>query len=363
MSDNSFGHLFRVTTWGESHGPALGCVVDGCPPRIPISEDMIQQWMEKRRPGQSRFTTQRKEPDQVKILSGVFPDEETGQLMTTGTPISLMIENVDQRSKDYSEIKERFRPGHADYTYDAKYGIRDYRGGGRSSARETAARVAAGAIAREVIKPMLVRGALVQIGDIHIDRNRWDWDEVNNNPFFCPDPVVAKEWETYLDSIRKSGSSIGAVIEIVADNVPVGLGAPVYGKLDQDIASALMSINAVKGVEIGNGFEAARLNGEENADEMRMSHDGQPMFLSNKAGGVLGGISSGEPVVARFAVKPTSSILNTRKSITRSGEEVDVRTKGRHDPCVGIRAVPIGEAMMACVLADHLLRHRGQVGS
>lgn len=363
MSDNSFGHLFRVTTWGESHGPALGCVVDGCPPRIPISEDMIQQWMEKRRPGQSRFTTQRKEPDQVKILSGVFPDEETGQLMTTGTPISLMIENVDQRSKDYSEIKERFRPGHADYTYDAKYGIRDYRGGGRSSARETAARVAAGAIAREVIKPILVRGALVQIGDIHIDRSRWDWAEVNNNPFFCPDPVVAKEWEAYLDSIRKAGSSIGAVIEVVADNVPVGLGAPVYGKLDQDIASAFMSINAVKGVEIGNGFEAARLSGEENADEMRMSDDGQPMFLSNKAGGVLGGISSGEPVVARFAVKPTSSILNTRKSITRSGEEVDVRTKGRHDPCVGIRAVPIGEAMMACVLADHLLRHRGQVGS
>lgn len=363
MSDNSFGHLFRVTTWGESHGPALGCVVDGCPPRVPISEEMIQQWMEKRRPGQSRFTTQRKEPDQVKILSGVFPDEETGQLMTTGTPISLMIENVDQRSKDYSEIKERFRPGHADYTYDAKYGIRDYRGGGRSSARETAARVAAGAIAREVIKPMLVRGALVQIGDIHIDRSRWDWDEVNNNPFFCPDPVVAKEWEGYLDSIRKAGSSIGAVIEVVAENVPVGLGAPVYGKLDQDIASAFMSINAVKGVEIGNGFEAARLSGEENADEMRMGDDGKPRFLSNKAGGVLGGISSGEPVVARFAVKPTSSILNTRKSVTKSGEEVDVRTKGRHDPCVGIRAVPIGEAMMACVLADHLLRHRGQVGT
>lgn len=363
MSDNSFGHLFRVTTWGESHGPALGCVVDGCPPRISISEEMIQQWMEKRRPGQSRFTTQRKEPDQVKILSGVFPDEETGQLLTTGTPISLMIENVDQRSKDYSEIKERFRPGHADYTYDAKYGIRDYRGGGRSSARETAARVAAGAIAREVIKPMLVRGALVQIGDIHVDRGRWDWDEVNNNPFFCPDPVVAKEWESYLDGIRKAGSSIGAVIEVVAENVPVGLGAPVYGKLDQDIASAFMSINAVKGVEIGNGFEAARLSGEDNADEMRMGNDGQPIFLSNKAGGILGGISSGEPVVARFAVKPTSSILNTRRSITKSGEEVDVRTKGRHDPCVGIRAVPIGEAMMACVLADHLLRHRGQVGS
>lgn len=363
MSHNSFGHLFRVTTWGESHGPALGCIVDGCPPRIPISEEIIQQWMEKRRPGQSRFTTQRKEPDQVKILSGVFPDEKTGQLLTTGTPISLMIENVDQRSKDYSEIKERYRPGHADFTYDAKYGIRDYRGGGRSSARETAARVAAGAIARQVIGPMLVRGALVQIGDIAVDRGRWDWDEVNNNPFFCPDPVVAKEWEAYLDGIRKSGSSVGAVIEVIADQVPPGLGAPIYGKLDQDIASAFMSINAVKGVEIGNGFEAARLSGEENADEMRMGENGQPVFLSNKAGGVLGGISSGEPVVARFAVKPTSSILTTRRSVTRSGEEVDVRTKGRHDPCVGIRAVPIGEAMMACVLADHLLRHRGQVGA
>ena len=362
MSHNSFGHLFRVTTWGESHGPALGCVVDGCPPRLPISEDMIQQWMEKRRPGQSRFTTQRKEPDQVRILSGVFPDEETGELLTTGTPISLMIENVDQRSKDYSEIKERYRPGHADFTYDAKYGIRDYRGGGRSSARETAARVAAGAVARQVINPMRVRGALVQIGDIAVDRDRWNWDEVDNNPFFCPDPVVAKEWETYLDGIRKAGSSVGAIIEVIADHVPAGLGAPVYGKLDQDIASAFMSINAVKGVEIGNGFEAARLSGEDNADEMRMGEDGKPVFLSNKAGGVLGGISSGEPVVARFAVKPTSSILTTRKSVTRSGEDVDVRTKGRHDPCVGIRAVPIGEAMMACVLADHFLRHRGQNG-
>lgn len=362
MSHNSFGHLFRVTTWGESHGPALGCVVDGCPPRLPISEEMIQQWMEKRRPGQSRFTTQRKEPDQVRILSGVFPDEETGILLTTGTPISLMIENVDQRSKDYSEIKERYRPGHADFTYDSKYGIRDYRGGGRSSARETAARVAAGAVARQVINPMRVRGALVQIGDIAVDRDRWDWDEVDNNPFFCPDPVIAKEWEAYLDGIRKSGSSVGAIIEVVADQVPVGLGAPVYGKLDQDIASAFMSINAVKGVEIGNGFEAARLSGEDNADEMRMGDDGKPVFLSNKAGGILGGISSGEPVVARFAVKPTSSILTKRKSVTRSGEDVDVRTKGRHDPCVGIRAVPIGEAMMACVLADHLLRHRGQNG-
>nr|WP_306265402.1 chorismate synthase [Pararhizobium sp. IMCC3301] len=362
MSHNSFGHLFRITTWGESHGPGLGCVIDGCPPRLVISEEMIQQWMNKRRPGQSRFTTQRKELDLVRILSGVFPDEETGELLTTGTPISLMIENVDQRSKDYSEIKESYRPGHADFTYDAKYGIRDYRGGGRSSARETAARVAAGAIARQVINPMRVRGALVQIGEIAVDRNRWDWDEIDNNPFFCPDPVVAKEWESYLDGIRKSGSSIGAIIEVVADAVPAGLGAPVYGKLDQDIASALMSINAVKGVEIGNGFEAARLSGEDNADEMRIGADGKPVFLSNKSGGVLGGISSGEPVVARFAMKPTSSILTTRKSVTRSGEEVDLRTKGRHDPCVGIRAVPIGEAMMACVLADHLLRHRGQNG-
>ncbi|PCJ96162.1 MAG: chorismate synthase [Hyphomicrobiales bacterium] len=362
MSHNSFGHLFRVTTWGESHGPALGCVVDGCPPNLIVSEADIQQWLDKRKPGQSRFTTQRREADAVKILSGVFPDEETGELRTTGTPISLMIENTDQRSKDYSEIKERYRPGHADYTYDAKYGIRDYRGGGRSSARETAARVAAGGIARKVIGEMTVRGALVQIGDIKIDRNRWDWDEINNNPFFCPDPVVAKEWEEYLDKIRKSGSSIGAVVEVIAENVPVGLGAPVYGKLDQDIASAFMSINAVKGVEIGIGFEAARLTGEENADEMRMGDNGKPRFLSNKAGGILGGISSGEPVVARFAVKPTSSILTPRQSVTRSGEEVDVFTKGRHDPCVGIRAVPIGEAMMACVLADHLLRHRAQNG-
>lgn len=363
MSHNSFGHLFRVTTWGESHGPALGCVVDGCPPGLEVSESAIQRWMDKRKPGQSRFTTQRREADVVKILSGVFPDEETGMLKTTGTPIALHIENTDQRSKDYSEIKERYRPGHADYTYDAKYGIRDYRGGGRSSARETAARVAAGAIARQVIAPMTVRAALTQIGTVSIDRSRWDWAEVDGNPFFCPDAVVAKEWESYLDGIRKAGSSVGAVIEVVAENVPVGLGAPIYGKLDQDIASAFMSINAVKGVEIGNGFEAASLTGEENADEMRMGEDGQPVFLSNKSGGVLGGISSGEPIVARFAVKPTSSILTPRKSITRSGDEVDVMTKGRHDPCVGIRAVPIGEAMMACVLADHVLRHRGQMGA
>ncbi|MCA1244355.1 chorismate synthase [Stappia stellulata] len=361
MSHNTFGHLFRVTTWGESHGPALGCVIDGCPPRLAISEAEIQAFLDRRKPGQSRFTTQRKEADAVKILSGVMVDED-GETRTTGTPISLMIENTDQRSKDYGEIKESYRPGHADYTYDAKYGIRDYRGGGRSSARETAARVAAGAIARKVIAGMRVRGALVQIGPHKVDRSRWDWDEIGNNPFFCPDATTAARWSDYLDAIRKDGSSVGAVIEVVADGVPAGLGAPLYGKLDQDIASALMSINAVKGVEIGNGFEAAELTGEANADEMRIGADGRPQFLSNNAGGVLGGISSGEPVVARFAVKPTSSILTPRRSVTRGGEEVDVRTKGRHDPCVGIRAVPVGEAMLACVLADHLLRHRGQVG-
>ncbi|MEP1442302.1 MAG: chorismate synthase [Hyphomicrobiales bacterium] len=362
MSHNSFGHLFRFTTWGESHGPALGCVVDGCPPRIAISEEEIQSFLDKRKPGQSKYTTQRQEADQVKILSGTMIDDETGVLMTTGTPISMMIENTDQRSKDYSEIKERYRPGHADYTYDAKYGIRDYRGGGRSSARETAARVAAGAIARKVVPEMTIRAAMVQIGPHKVNYNNWDWDQVNENPFFCPDAEAAIEWADYLDGIRKAGSSVGAVIEVVAEGVPVGLGAPVYAKLDQDIASAMMSINAVKGVEIGNGFEAASLTGEENADEMRVGNEGKPRFLSNHAGGVLGGISTGEPVVARFAVKPTSSILTPRQSITRSGDEVDVMTKGRHDPCVGIRAVPIGEAMMACVLADHFLRHRGQVG-
>ncbi|WP_417767499.1 chorismate synthase [Stappia sp.] len=361
MSHNTFGHLFRVTTWGESHGPGLGCVIDGCPPLIEISEAEIQAFLDKRKPGQSRFTTQRREADAVRILSGVMSDDE-GVLRTTGTPISLMIENTDQRSKDYSEIRESYRPGHADFTYDAKYGIRDYRGGGRSSARETAARVAAGAIARKVIPGLVLRGALVQIGPHKVDRSRWDWDEIGNNPFFCPDATTAARWSDYLDQIRKDGSSVGAVVEIVAEGVPAGLGAPIYGKLDQDIASALMSINAVKGVEIGNGFEAATLTGEENADEMRIGADGRPVFLTNNAGGVLGGISSGEPVVARFAVKPTSSILTPRKSVTRSGEEVDVRTKGRHDPCVGIRAVPVGEAMVACILADHYLRHRGQVG-
>ena len=362
MSHNSFGHLFRFTTWGESHGPALGCVVDGCPPRIAISEEEIQSFLDKRKPGQSKYTTQRQEPDQVKILSGTMIDDETGVLMTTGTPISMMIENTDQRSKDYSEIKERYRPGHADYTYDAKYGIRDYRGGGRSSARETAARVAAGAIARKVVPEMTIRAAMVQIGPHKVNYDNWDWDQVDENPFFCPDAEAAIEWADYLDGIRKAGSSVGAVIEVIAEGVPAGLGAPVYAKLDQDIASAMMSINAVKGVEIGNGFEAATLTGEENADEMRVGNEGKPRFLSNHAGGVLGGISTGEPVVARFAVKPTSSILTPRQSITRSGDEVDVMTKGRHDPCVGIRAVPIGEAMMACVLADHFLRHRGQVG-
>ncbi len=363
MSHNTFGHLFRVTTWGESHGPAIGCVVDGCPPRIPVSEAEIQHYMDKRRPGQSRFTTQRREPDAVKILSGVFEDEATGQLLTTGTPISLFIENVDARSKDYGEIKDSYRPGHADFTYQEKYGIRDWRGSGRASARETASRVAAGAIARKVVPGMTVRGALVQMGPHKIDPARWDWDEVDRNPFFCPDAKTAGMWEGYLDGIRKSGSSIGAVIEVQAEGIPAGLGAPIYAKLDQDIASALMSINAVKGVEIGAGFGAAALTGEENADEMRASNDGGPAFLSNHAGGILGGISTGQPVVARFAVKPTSSILNPRRTVNRAGAEVDVSTKGRHDPCVGIRAVPIGEAMLAIVLADHYLRHRGQVGA
>ncbi len=362
MSHNSFGHLFRVTTFGESHGPALGCVVDGCPPMIPLEAAEIQAFLDKRRPGQSRFTTQRQEPDAVEILSGVFVDEATGRQVTTGTPITLLIKNVDQRSKDYSDIKDKFRPGHADFTYEAKYGIRDYRGGGRSSARETAARVAAGAIARKVVAGVTIRGALVQVGPHRIDRARWDWDEIARNPFFCPDPVAAQEWEKYLDGIRKAGSSIGAVIEIVADGVPAGWGAPIYAKLDSEIAGALMTINAVKGVEIGAGFASAELTGEENADEMRMGNDGKPLFLSNNAGGILGGLSTGQPVVARFAVKPTSSILTPRRTIDRAGHEAEILTKGRHDPCVGIRAVPVGEAMVACVLADQFLRHRGQVG-
>jgi chorismate synthase len=354
VSHNSFGHLFRVTTWGESHGLAIGCVVDGCPPRIPLTEADIQPWLDRRRPGQSRFTTQRQEPDQVRILSGVFDG------VTTGTPISLVIENVDQRSRDYSDIAGKFRPGHADLTYELKYGIRDYRGGGRSSARETAMRVAAGAIARKVLGAgVVIRGALVQMGPHRIDRARWDWDAVGENPFFCPDPVAAAEWETILAEVRKQGSSLGAVIEVTAEGVPTGLGAPIYGKLDADIAAALMSINAVKGVEIGDGFAAAALRGEQNADEMRME-DGVVAFEANHAGGILGGISTGQPVVARFAAKPTSSILTPRRTVNRAGEETDIVTKGRHDPCVGIRAVPVGEAMLACVLADHLLRHRAQ---
>jgi chorismate synthase len=361
MSHNTFGHLFRVTTFGESHGPAIGCVVDGCPPKIPLSAADIQRDLDRRRPGQSRFTTQRREPDEVRILSGVFEDEP-GRPVTTGTPIALVIDNVDQRSKDYSQIRDLYRPGHADYTYDAKYGLRDYRGGGRSSARETAARVAAGAVARRIVPGLAVRAALIAIGPHWIDRANWDWDEVARNPFFCPDAEKARFFEDYLDGIRKQGSSIGAVIEVVAEGVPAGLGAPVYGKLDAEIAAALMGINAVKGVEIGAGFAAATLSGEENADEMRIGNDGKPRFLSNNAGGILGGIATGQPIVARFAVKPTSSILTPRRTVDRHGREGEIVTKGRHDPCVGIRAVPVGEAMMACVLADHYLRHRGQVG-
>jgi chorismate synthase len=362
MSFNTFGHLFRVTTFGESHGPAIGCVVDGCPPRIPLTEADIQPYLDKRRPGQSRFTTQRQEPDQVRILSGVFMDEVTGGQLTTGTPIGLVIENVDQRSKDYSEIRDKYRPGHADYTYDVKYGLRDYRGGGRQSARETAMRVAAGAIARKIVPGLTVRGALVQMGPERIDRARWDWNEVERNPFFCPDPQKAAFYESYLDAIRKRGSSVGATIEVIAEGVPAGLGAPVYGKLDGDLAAALMGINAVKGVEIGAGMGAAALTGEENSDEIRMGNNGKPIFLSNHAGGILGGISTGQPIVVRFAIKPTSSILIPRRTIDRYGNETEISTKGRHDPCVGIRAVPIGEAMVACVIADHYLRQRGQVG-
>ena len=361
MSYNTFGHLFRVTTWGESHGPALGCVVDGAPPRLTLKAEDIQHYLDRRKPGQSRFTTQRREPDEVKILSGTFADPETGEEVTTGTPISLMIENVDQRSKDYGDIKDKFRPGHADFTYWAKYGIRDYRGGGRSSARETAARVAAGAIARKILSGVTIRGALVQMGPHKIDRANWSWDETEKNAFWCPDSKAAALWEDYLDGVRKSGSSCGAVIEIVASGVPAGLGAPIYGKLDADLAGALMSINAVKGVEIGEGFASAALSGEENADEIRIGNEG-PFFTSNHAGGILGGISSGQDVVARFAVKPTSSILSPRRTITIESEDAEIVTKGRHDPCVGIRAVPVGEAMVACVLADHLLRHRGQIG-
>ena len=356
MSHNSFGHLFRFTTWGESHGPAIGCVVDGCPPLIDLSEADIQPFLDKRRPGTSKYVTQRQELDQVKILSGVFEGQ------TTGTPISLMIENVDQRSKDYSEIKRRYRPGHADMTYDAKYGIRDYRGGGRSSARETANRVAAGAIARKILGAGIeIVGGVVQIGPHKLDPNQRDWDAATGNPLWCPDSQTAANWQDYLDEIRKAGNSVGAVIEVRAKGVPAGWGAPVYGKLDSDLGAAMMSINAAKGVEIGTGFEAAAFTGVENADEIRMN-DGAPAFLNNHAGGILGGISNGDEIIVRVAIKPTSSILTELRSIDADGKELMVKTKGRHDPCVGIRGVPVAEAMLACVLADHKLRHRGQVG-
>ncbi len=359
MSMNSFGHLVRVTTWGESHGPALGATVDGCPPGVTIDEAMIQHWLDKRKPGQNKFTTQRREPDQVKILSGVFEGQ------TTGTPVQLMIENTDQRSKDYGDIMDKFRPGHADITYWQKYGIRDYRGGGRSSARETASRVAAGGLAREAIKQIApnvqVTGYMTQIGPHKIDRAKFDWSQIEQNPFWTPDAQAADDWAAYLDDLRKSGNSVGAVVEVVARGVPAGIGAPVYAKLDTDLAAAMMSINAVKGVEIGEGMAAAELTGEANADEIFMGQNG-PQYSSNHAGGILGGISTGQDIVVRFAVKPTSSILTTRKTITKSGEETEIITKGRHDPCVGIRAVPVGEAMMACVILDHLLLHRGQIG-
>ena len=354
MSDNTFGTLFRVTTWGESHGPAIGCVVDGTPPGITLTEASLQTWLDKRKPGTSRFVTQRQEPDRVSILSGGFEGK------TTGTPVSLLIKNSDARSKDYSAIKDKFRPGHADYTYWKKYGVRDYRGGGRSSARETATRVAAGGIARKILgRSVKVRGAIIQMGTETINRDRWSWSQREKNPFWCPDAKAAIDWEKYLDSIRKSGSSVGAVIEIVVSGIPAGLGAPIYGKLDADLSAAMMSINAVKGVEIGAGFGAAAISGEDNADEMRM-RNGEVEFQSNQAGGILGGISTGQDIIIRFAVKPTSSILIPRKTVTKQGRNTSVETKGRHDPCVGIRGVPVGEAMTACVLADHLLRHRAQ---
>jgi chorismate synthase len=356
VAGNSFGELFRFTTWGESHGPAIGCVVDGVPPRLALAEPDIQQWLDKRRPGQSRFTTQRRESDAVKILSGVFEGQ------TTGTPILMLIDNEDARSKDYDEIREKFRPGHADYTYWKKYGIRDHRGGGRASARETASRVAAGAVARKVLGPDIrIRGALVQMGPHAIDRGRWDWAAIDDNPFWCPDRQMAQHWEGFLDGVRKAGSSTGAVIEVIASGVPAGLGEPIYDKLDADLASAMMGINAVKGVEIGAGFAAASLTGETNADEMRM-RDGKVAFLTNHAGGILGGISTGQDIILRFVVKPTSSIPAPRRTVDKSGKDTEISTKGRHDPCVGIRAVPVGEAMMAVVLADHLLRARALGG-
>ncbi len=367
MSQNSFGRLFRFTTWGESHGPAIGCVIDGCPPGIPLTEPMIQARLDQRRPGTSRFVTQRQEPDQVRILSGVFEDDRTGGPVTTGTPISLMIENVDQRSKDYSDIRDKYRPGHADYTYDAKYGVRDYRGGGRSSARETANRVAAGAVAEAVLWHLYgnavdVVAGMVGLGPHEIDRDRLDWASVGNNPFWCPDPVAAKDWEAILDQARKDGSSLGGMVEVVARGVPAGLGAPLYSKIDSDLAAAMMTINAVKGVEIGAGMSAAKLSGIENADQMRMGKDGVHAFQSNNNGGVLGGITTGQDLVVRMAIKPTSSILTPRQSVTRQGEDTEVVTKGRHDPCVAIRGVPVAAAMMAIVIADHALQHRAQTG-
>lgn len=359
MSGNRFGTLFQYQTFGESHGPAIGCIVDGVPPRIPLSEEDIQRYLDRRKPGQSRHTTQRQEPDQVKILSGVFEG------ITTGTSIGLLIENVDQRSKDYGDIAAKFRPGHADFTYEAKYGIRDYRGGGRSSARETAMRVAAGAVARKILSNALgdkvsIRGAVVQVGSEKIDRGNWDWAQIEQNPFWSPDANAVPRFEEYLDTKRKAGSSAGAIVEIVASGIPAGLGAPVYDKLDADIAKAMMSINATKAVEIGAGFDAALLGGEENADAIRMSKDGKPEFQSNNAGGILGGISSGQDIVCRVAFKPTSSILTSVPTIDKDGNETDIMTKGRHDPCVGLRGTPVCEAMMACVLADHWLRHKAQ---
>ncbi len=357
MSFNSFGRLFRVTTWGESHGPAIGCVLDGVPPRLALDASDIQPFLDKRRPGQSRFVTQRKESDSVAILSGTFEG------LTTGTPLALEIQNEDARSGDYDKNLDRYRPGHADFTYQAKYGIRDHRGGGRASARETAMRVAAGAVARIILGPdIIIRGALVQLGEKEANRARWDWATTTTNDFWCPDAAAVAAWEAYLDAVRKAGSSVGAIIEIEASGVPAGLGAPHYGKLDTDLAAAMMSIHAVKGVEIGAGFAAAGLSGEDNADEMRTGMDGQPEFLSNNAGGILGGISTGQDIRVRFAVKPTSSILKPRQTVTLTGENAEISTKGRHDPCVGIRAVPVGEAMMACVLADHMLLHRAQCG-
>ena len=353
MSFNTFGNAFRFTTWGESHGPALGAVVDGCPPGLSLSESDLQPFLDKRRPGTSRFTTQRQEPDAVRILSGVFEGR------TTGTPISLMIENVDQRSKDYSEVAAAYRPGHADYAYDAKYGFRDYRGGGRSSARETAARVAAGGVARLVIPEVSITAHVIEIGGDRAEA--FDPAQIDTNPFFCADAAAAERWEKLVDAARKSGSSLGAVIECVATGVPAGWGAPLYAKLDAQLASACMSINAVKGVEIGDGFAAARLSGMANADAMRPGHDG-PVFLSNHAGGIAGGISTGQPVVVRVAFKPTSSILTPVQTITREGAASEIVTKGRHDPCVGIRGAPVVEAMMALVLADAKLMHRGQCG-